>query len=405
MNTHHINFYLRKSRINNKGEAPITVSIVLPTEKAVISTGLSINPGYWDVKKQKAVRCSNSNSINELLQDTQGKILKAISQLSVINEDISIENIKKLLSGETIKETCLLIKVTKEHNAQFEQLIGIRYSAGSYKNYKTSLLFLTEFISTTYKKNDIAVKQLDHKFCEQFFVWLTTVKTCKQNGAYKHMQRLKKIVNYSHKMGYIESNPILSYSVKLKPVNRLPLTWEEVVRIQQLQLQTEKLREIKDVFMFQIFTGLPYSDVKAFSKKHLLKSIDNKIWIKMERTKTKNQFSLPLLPTAIEILHRYVKPDADLDTPIFPVLSNQKYNQNLKVIQELASISKNLHTHLPRHTFATTITLLNGVPLETVSKMLGHSRINITQSYAKVGELKIAAEMTLLEKKLSEEGK
>ena len=400
MLNYNISFYLRVNRLQGDGKAPIYARIRIGKEKLELSIDQSITPKYWNNARQTVNKCPEAALINSIMSAFKADALKAITNLQLTSIDISIENVKKLLKGEPVTENYTLLKVTAEHNSNFEKQVGIQYSYGSYKNYKTTLAFLKEFINSQYRKHDLPIKQLNQKFCEQYFIWLTTEKTCKQNGAAKHIQRLKKVLNYAVKMGYTDINPVAGYSVKLKIVPRIALTWEEINKILDLKLQDTRLQSIRDIFIFQIYTGLAYADIKAFCPKHIWKNIDNKIWIRMERTKTHNTFTVPLLLPAIEILQKYLPQVAYPDNPIFPVLSNQKMNGHLKVLQEIAGINKSLHTHLPRHTFASTITLLNGVPIETVSKMLGHSKISMTQTYARVGELKIEGDMLLLEEKL-----
>jgi site-specific recombinase XerD len=401
MLNYNITFYLRNFRMQEDGKAPLYVRIRIEKEKLELSMDQSIEPKYWNNAKQLvANKCQEAALINSLMSSFKADAIKAITNLQLSAKEVSIDNVRKLLKGEQVTETYTLLKVTEEHNYNFEKLVGVQYSYGSYKNYKTTLAFLKEFINCQYHRHDLPLKQLNQKFCEQYYIWLTTEKTCQQNGAAKHIQRLKKLLNYAIKMGYIENNPIAGYVVKTKLVPRVALTWDEINKIQSLKLQDSRLEVVKDVFIFQIYTGLAYSDVKAFCSKHIWKNMDNKVWIRMERTKTRNTFTVPLLQPALEILHKYLPQIPYPDHPIFPIMSNQKMNAHLKIIQEIASISKNLHSHLPRHTFATTITLMNGVPIETVSKMLGHSKITMTQNYAKVGELKIEGDMLLLEQKL-----
>ncbi len=400
MLNYNISLYIRNSRKQDDGKVPIYLRLRIQNEKMEISTGQSVQPKFWNNDKQAVVKSPDTTLINSLLNNTKSDVLKAITDLHLSKTEVTIDNVKKLLKGDPVTETYTLIKVTEEHNLNFEKQIGIQYSQGSYKNYKTSLSFLKEFINYEYKKHDLPLKQINHKFCEQFYIWLTTQKTSKQNGAAKHIQRLKKVLNYALKMGYIVNNPLIGYVIKMKIMPKVALTWDEINKIQDLKLLDKRLQSIKDIFIFQVYTGLAYSDIKALCSNHIYNNIDNKVWLKMERTKTRTTFAIPLLQPAIEILHKYLVPDMEKEKPIFPVMCNQKMNAHLKVIQEIAGIANNLHTHLPRHTFATTITLLNGVPIETVSKMLGHSKITMTQTYAKVGELKIEGDMLVLAEKL-----
>jgi len=202
-------------------------------------------------------------------------------------------------------------------------------------------------------------------------------------------------------MSYIESNPLLAYSLKFKPFHQLKLSWEEIDLLQNLKLSNEQLNKVRDIFIFQCFTGLAYADVKKLSSEHLVKGIDNRYWIKMERTKTKRLFSVPMLMPAQKILNKYYRLDDREEGLIFQVLTNQKMNAYLKVISEVAGLKKNLTCHVARHTFATTVTLLEGVPIETVSKLLGHSKISTTQIYSVVTEMKISKDTKELMERLN----
>lgn len=393
--------YIRLERTRDDGYAPLYFRIILNGQRMKFPLKEYILPQYWNQKKQEYKNPNDSGSVNGIIFQKKTEIVTAIHQLKLMNTDFTTENLKALLAGEEINKTYYLMQTAQEHNSEFEQQIGSRYSYGSYKNYKTTFRFLGEFLKEKYSKADIPLKDVNHKFCELFFIWLTTQKTCNQNGGAKHIQRLKKFLNYSVKMGYITVNPIASYTMKLKAVNRVALTWDEIKTIQGLTLHDNTMISVRDVFLFQIYTGLAYADVKKVSNADIIQEPDGSWWLKMERVKTRSAFMLPLLSIPLKILHNYYEQTTINNQPILPVLSNQKYNDRLKILQGIAGIKKTLHTHLARHTFATTITLLMGIPIETVSKMLGHSKITMTQIYAKTSELKIAADMKGLQEKIN----
>lgn len=393
--------FVKKYRTNANGEAPIYLKIRIGNRKMELSSKQFINPTCWNPVKERVEDSPGAASINAIISKMKSDLNKVITNLYVTGEGVDISAVKQYLEFGTLKKDHSLLEVVTEHNKQFEKQIGVRYSYGSYKNYKTTLAFLKEFIRDEYKNGDIPLKNVNHKFCERFFIWLTSVKTCNQNGAGKHLQRLKTISNYGYKMGYVQENPIRNYTLSFKTPAREALTWDEIKKIERLKLTDKTLENIRHILLFQVYTGLSYADVKVFSMKHVYKGIGGNLWLKMERTKTHNTFTLPLVKPALSILDKYADENRNPDTPVFPVLSNQKMNYYLKLIQQLTGINKNFHTHLFRHTFASTVTLQSGVPLETVSKMLGHSKITMTQVYARVGEVKIAADMRALGDKLS----
>ena len=315
---YNITYYIRSQRLQDDGKVPIYLRIRIQKDKLEISTGQSIEPKYWNSIKQVVVKCQEAALINSLLNITKSDVLKAITDLHLSKTEVTIENVRKLLKGEEVTENYYLLKLVEEHNINFEKQIGVQYSNGSYKNYKTTLSYLKEFVNRQYRKHDLPLKQLNQKFCEQYYIWLTTEKPCNQNGAAKHIQRLKKVVNYAVKMGYLNSNPINNYVVKMKTVPRVALSWEEINKIQNLQLQDKRLQTVKDIFIFQVYTGLAYADIKAFCSLHLWRNMDNRVWIRMERTKTRNTFTVPLLLPAIEILQKYLPDVPFKDQPIFP---------------------------------------------------------------------------------------
>lgn len=400
ISNHNIYLYLRKSRPDKDGKLPIYIRISLNGNRMEYPSGQGVNAEHWDDKKQKVVRLKDASTINGVLSTVKSDINHAVSQLQISKTEVTLNNVRLLLRGEAIQETQTFIKVAQEHNENFEKQIGKKYSQGSYKNYKTTLKYLIDFVPQYYGQKDMPLKAVNYKFCEAFFTYLTTQKECHINGANKQIQRVKKIINYAIKSGYIQVNPMAAYTIEFTPVHKVALTLDEIKRLTALNLNRQVLKDVRNVFLIQCYTGLSYSDIKSLSVANISKGDNGILWLRMKRQKTSVSFSVPLLPQALEILNQYLA-TATSETPLLPVISNQKMNENLKLLQELAGISKNLTTHLARHSFATTITLSNGVPIETVSKMLGHTKLSTTQIYAKVLEGKIGSDMKLLSDRLS----
>lgn len=399
-NTFSVHFILKKDKMDKEGYAPIYAKVVINNQKIEFSLNKKVPPKQWLVKTERTKPNTEENKLtNKQIEGMKSKLYLVYSSLLSTNEMLNAENFKSAFYGENNKKIPTLLEITRQHNINFEKMVGIKYSEGSYKNYRTSLKFYEEFIPSYNGKKDIALKEVNYNFAEAYFAFLTTIKTCAQNGANKQIQRLKTILNYAIKKGHLINNPLNSFTLEFSPVNKIALTMEELIRIQELKLQRSTLMKVRDVFLLQCYTGLSFGDVKRLSKKDIHRISENEYWIKMSREKTKIGFTVPLLPQAMFILLPYLDVEGG-NQPLLPVLSNQKMNENLKVIQELAGISKNLTTHLARHTFATTITLGNGVPIETVSKMLGHTKLATTQMYAKVLDNKIASDMRKLKGKM-----
>lgn len=396
-----VKLFLKSGRLKEDGTATIYARIRLDRDnKMELTTNKSIAPKYWH-ESGKVVRHPDANQINKHLDAFKNKINSAYSELYIARQDITLEAIRAIVLGEPATPKHTLLAVAIEHDVHFKSMLGIKYSQGSYKNYKTTLKYLQEFVPAYSGKADIPLSAVNYKFCEAFFSYLTTKKDCRNNGANKQLQRLKKIVNYAIKLGYIQTNPMATYSLEFVPVNKVALTLAEIEKLGGLELQRQTLEQVRDVFLMQCYTGLSYADIKLLGQKHLSQAENGTYWIHMERQKTKVSFAIPLLPQALIILQKYML-EKRSDAPLLPVLSNQKMNENLKLIQELAGISKNLTTHLARHSFATSVALSNGVPIETVSRMLGHTKLSTTQVYAKVLETKIEADMQQLSMKLIE---
>ena len=394
-----IYLYLRKTRPTKENKYPVYIRVRVNSNKMEFPSGQVLKVEHWDENMQKATRCKDASTVNGMLDTTKANINQAVSQLYMSKNEVTLDNIRLLLNGEAVEESHTFIKVAQEHNDNFEKQVGKKYSQGSYKNYKTTLKYLIEFIPVFCGRKDIDLKAVNFKFCEAYFTYLTTDKKCHVNGANKQIQRVKKIINYAIRLGYLQNNPMASYTIEFTPVHKVALTMDEINKLAALQLQRQVLQDVRDVFLLQCYTGLSYSDIKLLSKIHISPGENGSLWIRMKRQKTSVSFGVPLLPAALLILSKYM-PDAAPDTPLMPVISNQKMNENLKVLQELAGISKNLTTHLARHSFASTITLNNGVPISTVSRMLGHSKLSTTQIYAKVLEKTIGSDMLILEERL-----
>jgi site-specific recombinase XerD len=202
--------------------------------------------------------------------------------------------------------------------------------------------------------------------------------------------------------GWLNKDPFTNYKSKVKEVERVYLTEEEIQTIINKDFKIERVGMVRDIFVFSCFTGLAYIDVKQLTKNHIGLGIDGDKWIFKNRQKTDTASKIPLLPMAQEIINKYENhPVCINEDRLLPIFSNQKMNAYLKEIADICEINKDLTFHIARHTFATTVTLSNGVPLETVSKMLGHTSLKTTQHYAKILDRKISEDMMILKSKFA----
>jgi site-specific recombinase XerD len=208
-------------------------------------------------------------------------------------------------------------------------------------------------------------------------------------------------MNLAVGLDWIPSNPFNLFKCSYTAPEREILNHEELYFLQHKKIDNQRLSEVRDIFVFCCYTGFAYSDIYNFERDAMMRGLDNEWWLSTNRQKTGTKESVPLLPVAIEIIEKYQDhPYCVKYNKLLPVNSNQKYNAYLSEIATICNIKKHLTSHIARHTFATTVTLANGVPIETVSSMLGHNSIRTTQIYAKVVEKKVSDDMKLLRAKL-----
>ena len=280
---------------------------------------------------------------------------------------------------------------------------GIDYVYGTIKNWNVTLGHLKEFMKVFYCLDDITFKELELKFILDFELYAKTKWNCGSNAAIKHIQRIRKVIDDAIARNWLDRDPFYNYKGKQEKTNRTYLTQEELSLIQGTEMPFRRLEKVRDIFMFACYTGLAYVDIEKLTFDNLVTGIDKEKWIYTFRSKTGAKSNIPLLPFALSIIEKYKTcPERINSGRLLPVITNIKTNAYLKEVADLSGVKKNLTFHMARHTFATTLTLSNGVPIETVSKMLGHSKITTTQIYAKVLENKISEDMLLLKHKLSQ---
>ena len=231
---------------------------------------------------------------------------------------------------------------------------------------------------------------------------MRSVRKCANNTAVKYIKNFHKIINICLANGWLTKDPFANYKSKVKEVIREYLTEREIQDLMEKELVSDRLELVRDIFIFSCFTGLAYIDVKQLSNDNIVLGIDGDKWINKNRQKTDTSSRIPILPTAQFIIDKYANhPVCVNEDKLLPIFSNQKMNAYLKEIATVCGINKELTFHIARHTFATTVTLSNGVPIETVSKMLGHTNLKTTQHYAKILDKKISEDMKILKDKFS----
>jgi site-specific recombinase XerD len=293
--------------------------------------------------------------------------------------------------------------IFKEHNKKMEALLDKEYSKGTLTCFQTSLKHTGDFLKWKYKLADINIKQVDHAFIMEYEFYLRSECKCANNSAVKNIRNFGKIIRICMANGWLTKDPFVKYKTKMKIVDRSYLTTGELQEIAVKVMATDRLGQVRDIFVFCCFTGLAYADVQKLHKRDIVTGVDGEKWISIKRKKTDTPSRIPILPAASALIQRYAEhPHRENTGKVLPVLSNQKMNAYLKEIADVCGIDKPITFHIARHTFATTVTLLNGVPIESVSKMLGHTNMKTTQHYAKILDIKVGEDMALLKKKFIE---
>ncbi|TNF39464.1 MAG: site-specific integrase [Bacteroidetes bacterium] len=402
VNTFGIQFVIRKHRIKD-GQAPIYARITVNTNRCEISVKRRIHTDNWNNGKGMAKGKNPEISIlNSYLEQIRSQLTNYYQELVVNKQALTADAIKnKFLGVEESEQT--LMDLIKYHNDRMDENL----EWGTQKNYFTTEKYVSLFLKEKLRRNDIPLSELKFKFISDFEYFMRKmkrtdhIKPMGNNTVMKHIERLRKMIHLSVKMEWIEKDPFTAHKAKFIKVQRGYLTQEELESIEQKDFSIERLQQVKDLFVFSCYTGLAYIDAINLKSADIRKGIDGGEWIFTARQKTDVPVQVPLLSKASKIIAKYKDhPKTKLSGTVFPVISNQKLNSYLKEIADLCNISKNLTFHLARHTFATTVTLTNGVPIESVSKMLGHSDIRTTQIYAKVVEMKISEDMAKLQNKL-----
>ncbi len=404
---HHVSFYTRKSRSNKSHESDIYLRITVDSKRSNMSIGRKVDPRKWNSKSEKMLgRNQEASELNDYLGVLRNKLKRIQKDLIDSDQRITATTLMRELKGTGENSAKMTLEVFKEHNEQMDRLSDKSISKSTAKRYWTCYNHVEQFINEIYKSEDYRMKDIDHQFISKFEYFLKTTRECNHNSALKYVNNFKKIVRIALANQWMDRDPFYNYKVQFDSVEREFLNEEEIQKLIDKDLHLDRLKLVRDMFVFSCYTGLAYSDVKKLSNADITKGIDGGKWIRIKRTKTKTLSSIPLLPVAEQIIDRYQEhPEVKAGQCILPVLSNQKSNAFLKEIALMCGITKPLTTHLARHTFATTITLTNGVPIESVSKMLGHKDLRTTQHYAKIVDRKISDDMITLREKLDEKQK
>ncbi|MCF6348910.1 MAG: site-specific integrase [Flavobacteriaceae bacterium] len=377
--------------------APIYARITVNGKRAEISLSTSYSIDSWDSKMSRAIgRSATARVLNEELDTIFANITNSYKELLKEDKHITAQSIKaRYLKLDNNQMT--LLKLDIYHASKMEGVLA----KGTLKNYKATTKYITAFLNKQLKMSDISLQYIRYNFILEFEQFLRNKKNnisrqaLKNNGIMKHLERLNKLMNLAVKLEWIEKNPFLNYDVKYTKYDRPFSSAIELQQLEDIVLHKKRHILVRDIFIFACYTGLSYIDLKNLTKGNLVYGIDGKKWLYLYREKSSTPVKIPLLYKALSVLEKYN--DFHISDRLLPVYSNHKMNTYIKEVAVICGITKNLTCHVARHTFATTVALSNGVPIETLSKLLGHSKLSTTQIYARVLDDKIGKDVSKLQ--------
>ncbi|QBA20990.1 site-specific integrase [Chryseobacterium indologenes] len=396
-----LTFFLKSSK--NEKTRHIYVRITVDGIPKETSTKRKWYPNRWDQKEGKAVGTKeDAKIINLFLESLMTKINSHRTEL--MNNGIPITSIDLInfVNGK-YKPRNKVLEEFQEHNDEMGKLVETgEYAKGTHDRYITARSHVQEFIKYQYNKEDIEFRALNYEFVKDYDLYLKTVRKCSNNTSLKYISNFKKIVLRAVAKEIIPKDPFKLFIGKKTKVKKKPLTKAELKRIEEKEFSSERLSVVRDIFVFQCYTGLSYIDAFQLKWEDIKEANDGGAWIMSSRQKSKSDTDIPLLPKALEIISKYKdNPLCIKRGTVLPGRSNQKMNEYLKEIAVLCNVNVILNTHKARRTFASTVTLNNGVSIHVVKEMLGHHSVKQTEDYAITEQESIAREMKDLEAKLS----
>jgi len=399
-----VHFTIRQNKMQN-GKCPVYLRIVVNGSRAELSLKSLVYYEDWNLSKGMAKpKNQELKLLNNYLEDVRGRLFTHYKELKIEGEELTAEGVKNAYLGIK-KETnnYSLLWLAKEHNKIMANVL----KPGSLKNYFTTLAYLRNYLQKAYPAKDILLRQLKYEFITGFehYIRTTPLKSndpCRNNGTMKHLERLRKMVTWAAKNEWIDRDPFNNFKLSFKKTEREHLTSAELNAVIATELPSASLQKVRDLFLFSCYTGLAFTDLMELKPVHIIEGANNTKRISTIRAKTDVRVNVPLLQSAEEIMAKYSTDEsAIVNGTVFPSISNQEMNRNLKIIAGLSKVGKLLTFHMARHTFATTVTLMNGVPIESISKMLGHTKITTTMIYAKVNQSKVEMDMQALQEKMN----
>lgn len=393
-----VGFYLRSYKTKD-GKCPVLIRLYLNKGRIILgSAGVTVDEKIWDNTKGRAKgRSVDVAKINKDLDKIEADLIYLFHRFEY-DENLSLDFIKSQYIGtENNKDSFLTF--FGEYLATIKEEVGITRAMASVEKFTVLKKRFETFIKKRYRRSDLLMGEMTYRVISEFEHFLLTNGKCCHNTVMRMLRNFKTVTIRAIKLGLMKQDPFVNYKIRFEKVDRGFLTDEEIEKLMKKEFSIKRLEQVRDIFVFSIFTGLAYIDVANLTGKNIV-TLDGKQWIMTRRQKTDVPTNVLLLDIPRMIIEKYKLMMTDDDKGrLLPILSNQKMNAYLKEIADICGIEKRLSFHLARHTFAT-MALTKGVSIESVSKMLGHTNIQTTQIYARIINKKVEADMLSLSTKL-----
>lgn len=392
--TFNVLFFIRKTKLKKSGDTPIMLRITIEGQLVEMQLKRDVKPNFWNQHKERCTgKDSASLEINRYLESVKLRLFEIHRKMEEEGKYISPIEIKRKFLGLD-EEHKMFFQVFHEHNDKCRELVGKDYAKVTISRFDTCLKYMKEMALKQYNLKDIPLKEVNHAFIQDYIHFLKVEKSLSENTLIRYMKVIKKITNMALANEWMTKNPFVNIKFHEQEVHKEFLTKEELETLRTKEFDIPRLDLVRDVFLFQCWTGLAFVDVSELTEEHIVPDNEGNLWIRKARQKTKIMCNIPLLDIPLQLLEKYKDhPICQKKGILLPVMVNQKMNSYLKEIAICCGIKKNLSTHTGRHTFSTTVALANNVSLENVAKMLGHTNTKMTQRYAKVLDQSILRDM------------
>ncbi len=396
--TFSIQFWADTAKVKN-GEVLIYARITMDQKRLSVSLKRKVPLGLWNNKHKRVLGNSTlAKQMNQYLELAKSQLYQSYQELKGGGKLLTTQMVKDYFMGDD-KSTKTLMELIEYHSKKIEGNLAL----GTIRNFGITEGYIRRFLKSLHLK-DIHLGRLNYKFICDFESFLHQSypkghpRSMGHNTVMKHIQRLRKMIRLAYHLEWLDKDPFRRWKTTFEKTDREFLSENELSNLANYEFPIERLERIRDLFLFSCYTGISYADLRNLTPRNIWIGDDYKKWIVTQRQKTNTRVKVPLMPTALSLVEKYSEhPMVQVSGTLFPPVTNEKANLYLKEIADACGIRKNLTFHMARHTFATTVTLSNGMPIETVSKLLGHTKIATTQIYARVLDKKVVEDMDRLQ--------